>query len=89
MKKFKIDVVEHNAKVTSVYLRIALGPWPIKNWSQSCIYFYDVQSAIKLRDKLLAMPENLQYYGFILKNADIDKAIQFKNDLGSEQKYSL
>lgn len=34
----KIDVIEVNGRVTQANVRIALGPWPFKNWSHVSVH---------------------------------------------------
>lgn len=92
MQKFKIEITESNGKVNSAYLVMALGPWPFNNWSHGGIWFLGhdaVDKAINLRDGLLVMPEELQYWGFVCKNANIEKAKSFKERCENTREYSI
>ncbi len=66
MKHFCIDVTECNGEVTKACVHMALGPWPLKNWSHIGILCGTVERAKELIAQLEAIPDcKLRYDAFV------------------------
>lgn len=67
MSNTKIEVTEHNGRVTEACLYFALGPWPMKNWSWTPVYFTNLDEAKAVRAKIDALPSyEYQYEAYLL-----------------------
>jgi hypothetical protein len=62
MRKFKITV-----RSDACYISIALGPWPLSNWSHVKICTNNEIEAKAIVEKIKSLSsDDLQYYGFIV-----------------------
>ncbi len=70
MTQCRINVEETNGKVTSVDMQIALGPWPMKNWSHDWVFFRsDLDAARNAKAFIESLPDHLGQEAFFMMSA--------------------